>query len=132
MDENKYKIKKYPFNDDNDEMVEYTKEEYEEMMGFTFHPSIERNITFEKKVSLFLNRFPLLTAKLIEALETDRFFITLSYQKKKSPGDPHDLKHYWHRQGFEANDVLPAMKRIANDFKAKEMPCAEIQSDDWI
>ena len=85
-----------------------------------------------EKLAALLQAQPELRAKLIEALETDRFFITVTFQKKYKPTDQHDLHHYFCRRQFMVNDVLPAMKHIANDFKAKEMPCAEIQSDDWI
>lgn len=74
---------------------------------------------------------PELVDKLIEALETDRFFITVTFQKKYRPDDRHDLHHYFCRRQFMLNDVLPSMKHIANDFKAREMPGAEIEGDEW-
>ena len=89
-------------------------------------------IPVNEKLAALLQAQPELRAKLIEALETDRFFITVTFQKKYKPTDQHDLHHYFCRRQFMVNDVLPSMKHIANDFKAKEMPCAEIQSDDWI
>lgn len=89
-------------------------------------------IPVNEKLAALLQAQPELRAKLIEALETDRFFITVTFQKKYKPTDQHDLHHYFCRRQFMVNDVLPSMKHIANDFKAKEMPGAEIQSDDWI
>ena len=85
-----------------------------------------------EKLTALLQAQPGLRAKLIEALETDRFFITVTFQKKYKPTDQHDLHHYYCRRQFMVNDVLPSMKHIANDFKAKEMPGAEIESDAWI
>ena len=88
--------------------------------------------TPDQRLKALLAGHPGLRAKLIEAIETDRFFITVTFQKKYKPTDQHDLHHYFCRRQFMVNDVLPSMKHIANDFKAKEMPGAEIQSDAWI
>ena len=85
-----------------------------------------------EKLAALLQAQPGLRAKLIEAIETDRFFITVTFQKKYKPTDQHDLHHYYCRRQFMVNDVLPSMKHIANDFKTKEMPGAEIESDAWI
>ena len=85
----------------------------------------------DEALSVLLKKHPALQAKLIEALETDRFFVTLSCQKKKSPGDPHDLQHYWSRHRYAVNDVLLSLRHIANDYKAKECPTAEIEGNGW-
>jgi len=85
-----------------------------------------------EKLTALLQAQPGLRAKLIEAIETDRFFITVTFQKKYKPTDQHDLHHYYCRRQFMVNDVLPSMKHIANDFKAKEMPGAEIDSNEWV
>jgi len=80
---------------------------------------------------VMLAKHPGLRRKLLDALETERFFITLSFQKKLKPDDPNDLQHFWQRMGFMANDVLPSLRHIANDYKAKEMPNAEVEGDGW-
>ena len=67
-----------------------------------------------------------LAAKLKEALETDRFFITVTFQKKYSPEDEHDLHHYYIRKNFMVNDVVPSLKKLAADFIARENPTAEL------
>jgi hypothetical protein len=85
-----------------------------------------------QKLQKLLIPHPGLAGKLIEALETERFFITLTFQKKYKPDDPHDLHHYYERRQFMVNDVVPALKHIAADFNAKENPTAEIKSDSWI
>jgi len=89
----------------------------------------------EKKQSqrliTFLSAQPELRDKLIEAIETERFLVTLSFQKKKSPDDPNDLQHFCCRQGYELNDVIPSLKHIAADFAAKEMPNAETGGAGW-
>lgn len=82
-------------------------------------------------LTAMLAKHPGLADKIIEALETDRFFITISCQKKKTPADPHDLKHFWHQQQYPPNDVLLSLRHIANDYKAKECPTAEIGGDEW-
>ena len=90
-----------------------------------------RPATQDERITAMLSNQPGLRDKLIEALETDRFFITLSFQKKYKPDDPNDLQHFWQRQHFMANDVLPSLRHIANDFAAKEMPNAEVEGDGW-
>lgn len=67
-----------------------------------------------------------LQAKLKEALETDRFVITVTFQKKYKPDDEHDLHHYYIRKNFMVNDVVPSLKHLAADFTAKENPTAEL------
>ena len=67
-----------------------------------------------------------LQVKLKEALETDRFFITVTFQKKYKPEDEHDLHHYYTRKNFMVNDVVPSLKHLAADFTAKENPTAEL------
>ena len=84
----------------------------------------------EKMMTLLATQ-PDLRAKLLEALETDRFFITISLQKKSRPEDANDLQHYWIRQHYAVNDVLPSIRHIIGDYTAKEMPNAEIGGNDW-
>jgi hypothetical protein len=78
-----------------------------------------------------LQKYPGLEDKLIEALETRRFFIALSCQKKDNPDDPHDLRHSWHREGFNQFDVVKSLKHIAADWCAKENPMAQIEGEGW-
>lgn len=68
---------------------------------------------------------PELANKITEALETKRFFLTISFQKKV-PGVPGDLQHYWMRRGYEINDVLPSLRHIEGDWIRKENPTAEL------
>ena len=74
---------------------------------------------------------PGLADKLIEALETERFLLTLSFQKKYKPDDPNDLQHFWLRQGYQVNDVIPSLRHVAADFAGKEMPNAEVGGEGW-
>lgn len=67
-----------------------------------------------------------LAGKLKEALETERFFITVTFQKKYNPDDEHDLHHYYCRKNIMVNDVVPCLKYIASNFIAKENPTAEV------
>jgi len=69
---------------------------------------------------------PELAGKLFEALQTDRYFITVTFQKKYRPSDEHDLHHYYIRKNFMVNDVVPSLKHLASDFSAKENPTAEL------
>jgi predicted RNA-binding protein with EMAP domain len=82
------------------------------------------------KLIEMLGRYHDLRDKLIEAIGTDHFFITVSCQLKR-PGDPNDLQHFWSRVHYPVNDVLPSLKHIAGNFAAKEMPNAEIEGEGW-
>ena len=84
-----------------------------------------------EKLAEKLKRHPELAVKLLEALETERFFITVTCQKKRSATDKNDLQHYYTRRQFMQNDVVPSLRHIAADFAAKEMPQAEIESQGW-
>jgi hypothetical protein len=109
------------------------KETYEFIMN------LEKDLEQEKadrgliKTSLdsLLAKHPELASKLLEALEAGRFLVTVTFQKKYSPDDPNDLHHYFCRRQFLKNDVVPSLKHIVDDFRAKEMPNAEIEGSDW-
>lgn len=82
------------------------------------------------KLSQLLETEPLLAAKLLEALESGVTFITITYQKG-SP--PNDMQHFWYQKGFPAwSDIVKWLKHIANDWKAKKFPTADLDNDgDW-
>lgn len=84
-----------------------------------------------ERLMALLAGHPGLANKLLEAIETERFLVTLSFQKKYKPDDPNDLQHFWLRQGYPVNDVIPSLKHIAADFAAKEMPNAEVDASGW-
>ena len=90
-----------------------------------------KKLPAKEKLAVLLNHFPGLTDKLIEALETDRFIVTLSFQKKYKPDDPNDLQHFYCRQGYPVNDVIPSLRHVAADFAGKEMPNAEVGGEGW-
>lgn len=73
-----------------------------------------------------LERNPELTDKLIEALEVDRFFVTISCQKKDKPEDTNDLRHSWFVKNYPRSDVLNTLRHLANDWRVKEQPDAEL------
>jgi len=70
-----------------------------------------------------------LQAKLVEALETGRYFITISCQKKKTADDEHDLQHFWTCHSYNHNDVVSTLKHLAADFTAKENPTGQLAED---
>lgn len=88
--------------------------------------SVSSDFALEERLEKLLDKEPELAAKLVEALETDRYFITISCQKKDKPDDQHDLKHYWMQRGYNKNDVVPSLKHLAADFIAKENPTADL------
>lgn len=80
----------------------------------------------QNQLQLLLKKEPELASKLTEALETGRFLITLTFQKKYTNQDEHDLQHYWIRKNFMNQDVVPSLQHIISDFNAKENPTAEL------
>jgi len=79
-----------------------------------------------RKVAGLLVAEPELAAKLAEALETGRFFITVTFQKKYAPEDKHDMHHYWTKKDMLTKDIVPAINHIISDFNAREDPTAEL------
>lgn len=83
-----------------------------------------------RKLFELLENHPDLADQFIEALETKRFFITISYMKIKDPQHPeNDLQHFWKRHQFDKADVLNSLKHIAADSTAKDNPNAEMTDD---
>jgi hypothetical protein len=71
--------------------------------------------------------------KLIEALATGRFLVTLSCQKRRTPDDAHDLQHFWTQTGYPLNDVVASLRHLAADFNAKQNPTAETGNQtEWV
>ncbi len=81
-----------------------------------------------KSLDALLKNHPNLKAKLIEALETEHFFITTSCQLRKKPGDPNDLQHCFHHQNYPPQDIVKTLRHIERDFTSKVCPTAA--SDD--
>lgn len=74
-----------------------------------------------------------LCGKLIEALETQAWLVTISCQKRLKPDDPHDLQHFRMNKGYPVGDIVSSLKCIAADFTAKENPSAELpKKDGWV
>jgi len=85
-----------------------------------------------KRLIILLQNKPKLRNKLIEMLEIDRFFLTITMQKVRDPEHPElDLVHYYDRQKFKIDDCVPSLKHIAADFNAKQNPTAEIEGEGW-
>lgn len=89
----------------------------------------DRRLEIKTVLYELFDKEPELAAKLVEALETDRYFITISYQKKDKPDDQHDLRHYWLQHKYKKDDVVPGLKHLAADFIAKENPTAQLPAD---
>lgn len=92
-------------------------------------PNSPEEKTDDLKLKQLLAKELQLQEKLIEALATGRYFITITFQKKYRPDDEHDLQHFWLRRNFMVNDVIPGLKHLAADFIAKENPTAELPAD---
>jgi len=85
----------------------------------------------KQRLSALLAAYPEIAGKLLEALGSGRFFITVSCQKKDSAADPSDLKHYWSRTGFEIDHVLPSIKQVTASWAAVEKPEAAVEGGGW-
>ena len=93
--------------------------------------TLTKDIDLARKLLDLFGRHPGLRDKLIEAFESDRFFLAVSFQKKDKPEDPHNLRHFWHRKKFNPFDVVKSLKHIAADWCAKENPMAQIEDEGW-
>jgi len=82
----------------------------------------------KKSLEAMLYDYPDLQAKLIEAIETNRFFITISCQKKDKADDPDDLQHFFKQQFYPPADVIGTLRHLLRDATAKLMPGAEIDN----
>lgn len=71
---------------------------------------------------------PHVAAKIAEALETGRYFITVTFQKKYNPDDAHDMHHIYTRKGLDPNDVTGSLRHLLKDYNSKENPNAVTDS----
>ena len=92
----------------------------------------EKIIAMREAFSEMMVTEPLLAAKLTEAIEAGRFFITVTFLKKYRPADKDDLHHFYCRKAIEPNDCIGSIRHIKNDFIAKEMPHAALdKGEGW-
>jgi hypothetical protein len=56
-------------------------------------------------------------AKQKKAINSGRFFITITHV---DPVDDKTLHHYYIRNEFPTEDILPSMKKLIKDIKRKE------------
>ena len=84
----------------------------------------------QKQLIELLSKQPELTEKLLKALESERFFMTITYQHVIDPEQPqNDLQYYWLQNKFADDDVLPSIQNITADWTAKKRPQAAIPND---
>jgi hypothetical protein len=76
----------------------------------------------QKSLDELLTGRPELKAKLIEAIETDHFFITVSCQKKRNADETNDLQHYRINHNYPGQDVVNTLNHIKREFMARHMP----------
>jgi len=89
-------------------------------------PNVQRTSPQKKSLEAMLYDHPDLKAKLIEAIETNRFFITISWEKKDKADDPHNLRHFYKQQFYPAAQVIGTLRHLIADATAKLMPGAAI------
>lgn len=71
---------------------------------------------------------------LNEATQGGKFFITLSWVDPNAKPGSNDLKHWWGRYGFPAQDMLHSLGHLINDIRAKEpelRPVKEEEVKEW-
>lgn len=112
--------------------LEARKQKTEPKMEKPAEPETTKLPNLREQLEALLATQPALRVKLLEALRTGRFLISITYQHKEKPEDANDLHHWWTRNQFAVNDVLPSFRQVIADFTAKEMPNAEIKSDQWV
>ena len=93
-------------------------------------PQTQEDIGRGELLEQLLAAEPVLQAKLLEALETGRFFIIISFQKKYKPEDKHDLQHHSVIKGYPEKDVPATLKHLANDFIAKHNLNMDLAKDE--
>ena len=84
------------------------------------------------KLAGLLEAEPALSAQLLEALETERWFITVHFQKKYKPDDEHDLHHHYTIKGYPKQDAAASLKNIASQFNSIEFPQAELPDENGL
>lgn len=87
---------------------------------------------WQQRLCRLLEARPEIRAKLIEALETQHFMLTIHCQLVR-PGAPSDLQHYLFQQAYNPNDIVNSLKHIATVHAAKTDPTAEVSgADGWV
>jgi hypothetical protein len=88
-------------------------------------PKNRRAGKIEKQVMQgLLDAEPALAAKLIEAIKTGHYLVTVTFQKKYAPDDKNDLHHFWTRRGLSPNDLTGSLRHLLRDYNSKENPNA--------
>jgi len=82
-----------------------------------------------QRIKLMLAAEPVLLTKLIEALEAQHFFITVSYQKRRKINDQSDLQHFYVIKGYPPNDVPHTLDHLLNSWLAQNQPTAELKKE---
>lgn len=88
--------------------------------------------TAEQSVASLLSKYPELRDKMIEAMGTEHFLVTVHCQLVK-PGDPGDLQHYLFHNAYPPGDIVNSLKHIATVHAAKMSPAADVSgAKGWI
>jgi len=86
----------------------------------------------EAAVSILLRNYPELRDKLIEALGTEHFLVTVHGQLIK-PDSPGDLQHYLFQNAYPPGDIVNSLKHIATVHAAKMSPAADVSgAKGWV
>jgi len=93
-------------------------------------PDEKKIISIRETLSDMILTEPAMTGKLCEAIESGRYFITVTFLKKYRPEDKSDLHHFFCRKGIEPNDCIGSIRHIKNDFIAREMPDMALDADE--
>jgi hypothetical protein len=86
----------------------------------------------EAEICLALRQYPELQNKLLKALATGHFLVTVHCQFVK-PGESGDLQHYLFQCGYPPGDIVASLKHIATVHAVKTNPAADVSgAKGWV
>jgi len=81
---------------------------------------------------MMLKFYPELQAKLLEAITTGHFMVTVHCQLVR-PGQSGDLQHYLFQQGYPPNDIMSSLAHVGTVHTAKNNPAADTKAaKSWV
>ena len=70
-----------------------------------------------------------LKEKMIEALKSNRYFITISY---KMGDPPNDLKHFWVTKEYPKDELLNTLNHFKDETMNKEIRRMGSETEEWL
>jgi hypothetical protein len=109
-----------------------SKEQSNPKLPLTAPPNPPPPPAHRPEIALALINYPELQDKLLEAVRTGHFLVTVHCQLVK-PGQSGDLQHYLFQCGYPPGDIVASLKHIATVHAAKTNPAADVSgAKGWI